>query len=171
MTPGKPPDSTPPETPPQRFGPRWLGALVPRVTRPAFRRQSPAAASLMADWPAVIGPALAAVTRPVRLSRGARDDAGTQKPGTLTIRCAGPVALELQHLAPQLLARINGFAGYPLVAQLRFERGSVTAPPPAAVRRIVTAGPADEAGLEAIQNPDLRAALAALRASLKTKER
>jgi len=125
----------------------------------------------MADWPAVIGPALAAVTRPMRLSRGARDETGAAKPGTLTIRCAGPVALELQHLAPQLLSRINGFAGFQLVAQLRFERGSVAAPPAADIRRIPPAAPADESGLEAIHDPDLRAALAALRASLKTKER
>ena len=40
-------------------GPRALGALLPRLTRPAFKRRSPAGASLMADWPSVVGPALA----------------------------------------------------------------------------------------------------------------
>ncbi len=95
----------------QRFlgGPRALGALLPRLTRPAFRRRSPAGAQLMADWAMVVGPALAAVTSPRRLS-GA----------TLTIGCAGPVAMELSHLAPQLVARINGHLGRVAVERLRF---------------------------------------------------
>jgi hypothetical protein len=173
MTAGKsPPQSTPisaPTEPSQRTGPRWLGALVPRVARPAFRRKSPAAAALMADWHSVIGPALAAVTQPVRLTRGARAADGSAGPGTLTIRCAGPVALELQHLAPQLTARINASAGYALVGQLRFERGSVT-PPARAAARLPPAAPADQTGLQAIENPELRAALAALRTSLQRKD-
>lgn len=90
-------------------GPRALGALLPRLTRPAFKRRSPAGAALMADWPAVVGPALAAVTTPQRF----RD-------GTLVIACAGPVAMELTHLAPQLIGRINAQLGQVAVERLRF---------------------------------------------------
>jgi hypothetical protein len=105
----------------QRFfgGPRALGALLPRLTRPAFRRRSPAGAQLMADWAAIVGPALAAVTAPRRVSGG-----------TLTIACAGPVAMELTHLAPQVLARINGHLGRVAVERLRFVQQA--APPAAA---------------------------------------
>ncbi|HEY4251363.1 MAG TPA: DUF721 domain-containing protein, partial [Roseomonas sp.] len=77
-------------------GPRPLGAILPRLTRPAFRRRSPAGAQLMADWPAVVGPALAAISAPKRLSAG-----------TLVLACSGPIAMELTHLAPELIARIN----------------------------------------------------------------
>jgi hypothetical protein len=97
-------------------GPRPLGALVPRLVRPAFRKRSPAGALLMADWAAVVGPALAAVTVPRRLSGG-----------TLTVACAGPVAMELSHLAPQLMARINAHLGRVTVERLRFVQH---APPP-----------------------------------------
>lgn len=167
MIAGKPPHPAPTEkAEPPRLGPRWLGALVPRVARPAFRRKSPAAAALMADWTSVIGPALAAVTQPVRLARGARQADGSTAPATLAIRCAGPVALELQHLAPQLIARINAFAGFALVGQLRFERGSVVPPAPRAPRP-APLPPADPTGLDGIENPELRAALAALRANLQ----
>jgi hypothetical protein len=151
------------DKPPERLsGPRWLGAIVPRIARPAFRRRSPGAAALMADWHSVVGPALAAVTQPVRLSR-ARD-----APATLTIRCAGPIALELQHLAPQLLARINAQAGFPMVGALRFERGSIAAPaaPPAKPAR-APAPPPDATGLDALADDGLRAAFAKLRANLK----
>jgi hypothetical protein len=90
-------------------GPRPVGAIVPRLVRPAFRKRSPAGATLMADWPAVVGPALAAVTAPKRLTSG-----------TLTIACAGPVAMELTHLAPELIARINAHLGRGAVERLRF---------------------------------------------------
>ncbi len=63
----------------------------------------------MADWGAIVGPALSAVTQPLRLAQG-----------TLTIACAGPVAMELQHLAPELLRRINGALGKAAVERLRF---------------------------------------------------
>src|SRR5690349_17761632 len=73
------------------YGPRPIGALLPSLTRPAFRRQGPAAAQVLADWPLIIGPELAALTQPRRLVGG-----------TLTIACSGPMAMELQHLAPEL---------------------------------------------------------------------
>jgi len=106
-------------------GPRALGALLPRLTRPAFKRRSPAGAALMADWPAVVGPALAAVTTPKRFGNG-----------TLVIGCAGPVAMELTHLAPQLIGRINSHLGQAAVERLRFVQqasaaGAATAPRPA----------------------------------------
>ncbi len=90
-------------------GPRAVAELVPRLTRPAFRKRSPAGAMLMADWPQVVGPALAAVTQPLRVTSG-----------TLTLACSGPVAMELQHLAPELTARINAHLGRVLVERLRF---------------------------------------------------
>lgn len=97
-----------------------LGQLIPAITRPAFRRRSPAGAQLLADWAQVVGPALAAVTAPLRLSAG-----------TLTIACAGPVAMELQHLAPELVSRINGHLGRVTVERLRFVQQSLPARPAA----------------------------------------
>ena len=126
-------------------GPRALGALLPRLTRAAFKRRSPAGAALMADWPEVVGPALAAVTTPKRLANG-----------TLVIACAGPVAMELTHLAPQLIGRINAHLGQVVVERLRFvQRASPGAAPapsrpaepaalPPRVRQAVASVPAGE---------------------------
>ena len=129
------------------YGPRALGALLPPITRPAFRRRAPAAAQLMADWPAIVGPALAAVAHPRRLSGG-----------TLTLGCTGPQALELQHLAAALIDRINAQLGRVTVERLRFvQEAPAAAPagPPARVRREAAAVP-QVAGLPP---GDLRAAL------------
>lgn len=134
------------------YGPQALGALIPRLTRPAFRKRSPAGAQLLADWAAIVGPALAAVTSPQRFGAG-----------TLTLACAGPVAMELSHLAPQLISRINAHLGTQTVERLRFVQraaGAAPAPPrrppaaelPAPVEQAVAAVPGEE----------LRAALAKL---------
>jgi hypothetical protein len=98
-----------------------LGNLLPRLTRPAFRKRSPAGAQIMADWPQMVGPALAAVTSPQRLSAG-----------TLVLACSGPVAMELQHLAPELIGRINGHLGRAAVERLRFMQVAPAAGPRAA---------------------------------------
>lgn len=122
-----------------------LASLIPAVTRPAFRRRSPAGAQVLADWPALVGPAIAGVTRPLRLAQG-----------TLAIACAGPVAMELQHLAPELIRRINGAVGRVAVQRLRFVQQAPAriapaalppppaAPLPAAVRARLAAMPEGE---------------------------
>jgi hypothetical protein len=101
------------------WGPRPLGALVPAVTRPAYRRRAPAAAQVLADWASIVGPALAAVTAPRRLTGG-----------TLSIACAGPVAMELQHLSTQLIERINAHLGRVVVERLRFVQDFAAAATP-----------------------------------------
>ncbi|MCC7427254.1 MAG: DUF721 domain-containing protein [Alphaproteobacteria bacterium] len=97
-------------------GPRPLGAVLPAVTRASFRKRAPATVRLLADWAEIVGPALAAVTTPLRLAGGSAARPG----GTLTVEASGPIALELQHLAPQLIERINAQAGHALVARMRF---------------------------------------------------
>jgi hypothetical protein len=111
--------------------PTAIAALLPAVTRPAFRKRSPAAARLLAEWPAAIGPAIAAVTTPQRLVGG-----------TLTLGCAGPVALELQHLSAGLIERLNTWLGQAMIERIRFVQ--VATPPPASPAR-----PAPRASAEA----------------------
>jgi hypothetical protein len=118
------------------YGPRHLAALMPGVTRAAFRRRAPATAQVMADWAAIVGPALAAVTTPRGLSAG-----------SLTIACSGPIAMELTHLADELRGRINAHLGQQTVTRLRFVQTIlpplatplVAAPPPLATARAASA--------------------------------
>ncbi|MCQ8278333.1 DUF721 domain-containing protein [Acetobacteraceae bacterium KSS8] len=99
------------------YGPRMLGALLPAITRPAFKTRSPAATQLMTDWPSLVGPSLAARIHPKRLSGG-----------TLFLSASGPTALELQHQAAQLIARINIGLGRQVVERLRFTQDGLPAP-------------------------------------------
>ncbi len=118
------------------YGPRPIAALLPAITGPAFRRRSPAAARLLADWEAIVGPALASVTAPERCVAG-----------TLSLACAGPVALELQHLAPKLIERINTHLGRSLVTRLRFHQVPLSPSPRPPTAR--TIGPEVEEALRA----------------------
>ena len=134
------------------YGPRPLSALVPRLTRPAFRRRAPATAQVLADWSTIVGPAIAAVTTPRRLSAG-----------SLTIACAGPIAMELQYLSAELIGRINAHLGSQIVASLRFVQTAAPPPPPLPLQTTpadVTAA-ADQA-VATLPEGELRAALAAL---------
>jgi hypothetical protein len=130
-------------------GPRPIAAVVPVVTRNAFSRAAPGVAQLMEAWSGIVGPALAEVTTPRRLSQG-----------TLTIGCSGPVAMELQHLSIEVLGRINQYLGSHSVRRLRFVQvAAVRAPIHPVPRRTEVAAPASVAGLTA---GPLQAALAAL---------
>ena len=124
------------------YGPRAVGALVPALVKPAFRKRAPATAQVLADWEAIMGPAIAAVSVPRKLFAG-----------TLVIACSGALAIELQHLAPQLIERINRHLGKIAVTRLRFlqdappARAAPRPPRPAAIaqaRAAVAAMPAGE---------------------------
>ena len=107
----------------------------------------------MADWPAVIGPALAATTTPQKLSSG-----------TLTLACSGPVAMELTHLAPQIIQRINAHLGRQAVERLRFVQNHTANARPAAAKPKPAAPlpPRLQASLDEVADEGLREALARL---------
>jgi hypothetical protein len=137
-------------------GPRPLGALVPGITRPAFRQRSPAGAQVLADWDAVVGPALAAVTVPRRLHGG-----------TLTVACSGPMALELQHHSSQVLDRVNAYLGARVAERLRLVQEplpELPAPKPAAK-------PRPEPKLPGIPPGPVRDALVALGRAMPPRKR
>ncbi len=136
------------------YATRPLSQLLPPVTRAAYKRRSPAAASLMADWANIVGPRLAAETAPRRLS-------GTQ----LTIACSGPMAMELAHLAPVLIERINTASGRRIVERLRFVQ-DFTAPPPLPEPAPQAAAPTP---IEDLPAGELNDALARLRAAIRER--
>ncbi|MCR0983059.1 DUF721 domain-containing protein [Roseomonas pecuniae] len=133
------------------LGLRPLGGFIPRLTRPAFKRRSPAGALLMADWHGIVGPAIAAVTVPKRLTGG-----------TLTIGCSGPIAMELQHLAPQLIGRVNAALGSVTVQTLKFVQQAPSGRPAARPRPEAPLPDTVRGKLDTVGSPELRDALARL---------
>ncbi len=155
-----------------RNGPRALAALLPRAVGDAFRRRGFAEAGILTHWPDIVGSHIAAETAPERLSfaRGARRD------GTLHVRVAGALATELQHLAPQLIERINTYFGYAAVGRLAISQAPLPAAPeprqtptPAAPDPAADAALAD--GLGSIADDGLKGALFRLGRAVRNRGR
>ncbi len=121
-----------------RGGPSAIGAFVPGITRAAFNAHGFPSASVLSDWPDIIGAEFADITSPERLMwpRGAEpypEQEGGMKGrtqhrragATLVLRVDGPRSLEIQHITPQLLERINIYFGYRAVSHLRIVQGPV----------------------------------------------
>jgi len=92
----------------------------------------------------------------------------------LTVHVGSASALELQHSAPQVIERINGFFGYPAVAGLRLIQAPPLRPvkprPPARLRPLATAELAALEGTVAgVGDPDLRRALVTLGRTVKAQ--
>jgi hypothetical protein len=104
---------------------RALGATLPRLTRTALAKRGGGFAAIVTEWAQIVGPELAAASVPERL---------TASTGVLALRVEGAAAVELQHLAPLLIERINTFLGRPAVTRLKLVRAplpnAAPAPPP-----------------------------------------
>ena len=145
-----------------------VGVNLPKIAAPALRKRGFAEARLITEWPGIVGETLARETLPQKLvfPRGSRNDA------ILHLRVASGFALELQHVAPQIIERINGFFGFRAIAELRYSQGPI--PPVRRARRVpVRRLPeADEARiadrLDGIEDPELRESLRRLGRAIVT---
>lgn len=100
-------------------------AIAPWLAKPAAKRGL-RDARLLVEWGLVVGPELAGRTRPEKLDRRGRD-------GILRLTVAPGWALEVQHLEPLILQRINQFFGAEVVTRLALKQGPVS--PSAAPKR------------------------------------
>ncbi len=107
----------------QAQGPRGLGPALAKLTRPAYKRRGFAHGDVLARWAVIVGETLAATSCPERLSFPTGAGAGA----TLQIRVASGFALELQHLTPLVMERINTFYGYRAVTRLKLVQGPLPA--------------------------------------------
>ncbi len=139
-------------------GSRSVAELVPLVGRKAFRRFGFVDSAVVARWPEIVGPDYARQSTPESLSF----PHGKRSGGTLNLSVSGSHALMIQHVAPQIIERVNRFFGYDAIARIAIRQGMAAAKEP------VTAGadqprgevPEDVAGsLKAISDEGLRQSL------------
>ena len=96
-----------------------LSSLIGKITAKSFESRGLVAAGIATEWPAIVGEAVAASSWPERLGRD----------GTLRVCVSGPVAVELQHLEPQILERIAAFYGYRAVTRIAYVNRSPASQP------------------------------------------
>jgi hypothetical protein len=94
-----------------------LAETIAKLTAPIMSRQGFAGGAIVTEWPAIVGEHIAARSIPEKVIHSREKNAG----GTLRLRVAsGGVAIELQHLEPLVLDRINTYFGYAAIARLQF---------------------------------------------------
>jgi hypothetical protein len=152
---------------PRRAWSRPLADFVHGLVDPVVARQGFGQSDLLLHWDEIAGERLAAICEPVRLiwpPRGPkRSPDAAAEPATLVLRVANGFGLDLQHLAPVLIERVNAHLGWRCVGRLRIDQGRLERRKPAAAARPAAPAPAALARAQAltggIEDPGLREAL------------
>ena len=150
---------------------RAVGGLAQRLASGLAQRRGKSGVSigrLRAEWSAIAGPDLARISRPEALL-AARGRTGK----ALRLRVPGAAALEVQHRSAQLVERVNAYFGHRTIDDIRLVQGTVAAPvaspaPPAPDAETVRHM---SARASTVEDPDLRAALARLGASIASRRK
>jgi hypothetical protein len=146
-----------------------LSVLLSDVFSDAFAKQGFAARELVTRWAEIAGPEIAAYSEPMKMQWPRPVEGQPQEPATLVLRVEGPMALEIQHSSDVILQRVNRFFGWSAVGRLALRQAPLSrrerskparAPDPAAVAKIAET-------LSAVEDEELRVALARLGASIK----
>ena len=160
-------------------GPRYatpLGAHVGALMSPALAARGLGEASLVSLWPEIVGADIARYARFQQLQwppRGAkRDPEEKTAAATLVLRIDGAFAVEAQHAAATVVARVNAHLGWRCVERIAFRQGPLEPP---RERRSRPAPPSPLALARArdmgrgIEDEELREALARLGARILDK--
>jgi hypothetical protein len=149
---------------------RPLAELVSKQLDPLAARQGFGEASLLLRWRDIVGARVAGLCAPERLQWPARARKAAperpQEPATLVLRVEPGFGLDVQHMAPTILDRVNAHLGWRCVARVTLRQqalGDRPEPPPT---RRVPLDPAAraraEAATEGVEETALRAALVRL---------
>jgi hypothetical protein len=154
---------------PRPISAKPLSVLLGDVFSDVYARQGFAARELVMRWADIAGPEIAAHAEPLKIQWPRPVEGQPQEPATLVLRVEGPMALEIQHSADVILQRVNRFFGWSAVGRLALRQAPLSRrnrpkpsrkPDPDAVAKV-------EETLTAVEDGDLRAALARLGAAIK----
>jgi hypothetical protein len=154
---------------PGRITAKPLSLLLSDVFKDAYAKQGFAARELVTRWAEIAGKDVAAHSEPLKLQWPRPVEGQPQEPATLILRVDGPMALEIQHKSDVILERVNRFLGWSAVGRLALRQAPLSrherpaAPPPPDPRAIESVAET----LTAIEDEELRAALARLGAAIK----
>src|ERR1700730_1508970 len=111
---------------------RPLADLVQTAIGSVLTRQGFGHSGLVLFWDDIVGERLAAMSRPVKVQRPVRQHGRAAEndpvPATLIVRVETGCALELQHLAPLVIERVNAHFGWRCISRLLLKQGPVAAP-------------------------------------------
>ncbi|MXQ13690.1 DUF721 domain-containing protein [Microvirga makkahensis] len=106
---------------------------------PSLAAQGFATSDVIMAWPDIVGERLAAFTQPLKIEWKRKpphaDPEARPEPATLVVRVESAFALELQHMAPTVIDRVNTYYGWRCIGRIVLKQGPVRRverkPPPA----------------------------------------
>ncbi|MBR0757301.1 DUF721 domain-containing protein [Bradyrhizobium jicamae] len=146
-----------------------LSILLSDVFTDAYAKQGFAARELVTRWNEIAGERIAAFCEPLKMQWPRPVEGQPQEPATLVLRVEGPMALEIQHSSDVILERVNRFFGWHAVGRLTIRQAPLSRrdrPKTPRTPDAKTVAKVSET-LGAVEDDDLRAALARLGASIK----
>jgi hypothetical protein len=146
-----------------------LSVLLSDVFSDAYAKQGFAARELVTRWAEIAGPEISAHSEPLKIQWPRPVEGQPQEPATLVLRVEGPMALEIQHASEIILQRVNRFFGWSAVGRLALRQAPLSRRDRPAARHDPDAKSVAEVArtLSAVEDDELRAALARLGASIK----
>jgi len=108
---------------------RPLADLIGAAVDPVLARQGFGQSSIILYWDEIVGARIASASQPLKLQwppRGKNPNPSQGfEPANLVIRVESGFALELQHLAPVIIDRVNAHLGWKCVGRLSLKQGPV----------------------------------------------
>jgi hypothetical protein len=153
----------------KRLFSRPLAEYVNREIDPLVARQGFGESSLILRWPEIAGARTAAMCEPVRLQwpprARQRAPEKSQEPATLVLRVEPGFGLDIQHMSPAIIERVNAHLGWRCVARVVLRQEPLRGAPPK-TRPSPPSDPAARAraatATEGVADDALRAALITL---------
>ncbi|WP_246251639.1 DUF721 domain-containing protein [Ancylobacter pratisalsi] len=130
-------DLMPPRSPrtyvPRSYAPKPLADFIDNTIAESCRQRGLASVEIVTRWAEIIGEDMAARALPIKLAWPSRPESA--EPGVLHVRVEGGYAIELQHLAPVVVERVNRYFGWRCIGRLALRQGPIAkmrapAPPP-----------------------------------------
>lgn len=151
-------------------GPTALEAFVDDCLAPSLKAKGFSSSAITLNWDEIAGASLAGWSEPATLKWPPRPpgapEGDAKRGATLVVRVEGAFALEMQHMAPQIIQRVNGFLGWRCVDKLQLLQGPVrktNGTPRRAKRSVdVTASRRIDKALQDMEEGPLKTSLARL---------
>jgi hypothetical protein len=158
--------------------PKPLADLLDKCLDKAMAAQGFANSDVIASWPDIVGERLAGFSQPIKMEWPRRASAsprgGRSEPAALVVRVEGAFAIEMQHLAPLIVERVNTYYGWRCVGRLVLKQGPVRRPVKETVPEFRLSEPERsrvEGATETIAEEPLRKALDRLGTAILATER
>ncbi|NIX76721.1 DUF721 domain-containing protein [Microvirga terricola] len=146
-----------------------LADFIDLCLGPSLAAQGFATSDIIVAWPEIVGERLAEFTQPLKIEWKRRsanaDPEARPDPATLIVRVESAFALELQHLTPVVMERVNAHYGWRCIGKLVLKQGPVRREKPVS-RPAPKVGEEDRkrigGAVESIDDDGLKAALGRL---------